>query len=46
MASRGKVSSYLAVMLDTFFESLSLAKTALPYCDRAYPLSWAETPIA
>lgn len=40
-ASRGKVSDYLAVMLDTFFEPLQPTKTALVYCDKQYALSWA-----
>jgi len=42
-ASRGKISSYLAVMLDTFFESLQMTKTAVTYSDKGYPLSWAKT---
>jgi homogentisate 1,2-dioxygenase len=40
MAERGKISDYLAVMLDTFFESLEPTKTALTYSDKEYPLSW------
>jgi homogentisate 1,2-dioxygenase len=40
MASRGKISDYLAVMLDTFFESLQVTKQGLELADRAYPLSW------
>lgn len=39
-ADRKKVSSYLAVMLDTFFENLQVTKTALAYSDKKYPLSW------
>lgn len=42
IAQRGKVSDYLAVMLDTFFEQLQPTKTALTYCDKDYPLSWAR----
>lgn len=42
MAQRGQVSDYLAVMLDTFFEQLQPTKTALTYCDKDYPLSWAR----
>lgn len=40
-ATRGKVSDYLAVMLDTFFESLQPTKTAVAYSDKRYPMSWA-----
>ena len=39
-AARGKVSDYLAVMLDTFFESLAVTKQGLALADKAYPLSW------
>ena len=42
LAQRGKVSDYLAVMLDTFFETLQPTKTALAYADKDYPLSWAR----
>ncbi|MBI5630140.1 MAG: homogentisate 1,2-dioxygenase [Elusimicrobia bacterium] len=42
MESRGKVSSYLAVMLDTFFESLEVTKTGAAYADKKYTLSWAR----
>jgi homogentisate 1,2-dioxygenase len=41
-ALRGKMSNYLAIMLDTFFESLQPTKTALAISDRAYPLSWSK----
>lgn len=37
---RGKLSSYLAVMLDTFFESLLPTKEAQKYAQKDYPLSW------
>jgi len=37
---RGKLSDYLAVMLDTFFEPLSVAKQAMPLADKDYPLSF------
>lgn len=37
---RGKLSSYLAVMLDTFFESLKPTRTALAIADKDYALSW------
>ena len=46
MASRGKISDYLAVMIDTFFESLAPTKTALAYADKGYPLSWAKAGMA
>lgn len=39
---RGKISSYLAVMLDTFFESLVPTQDAKKFCDPDYPLSWAK----
>lgn len=42
MATRGKVSDYLAVMLDTFFEQLAPSKQALPYTDKEYPMSWGR----
>ncbi len=45
-ATRGQVSDYLAVMLDTFFESLQPTKTAVVYSDKQYPLSWAPTDAA
>lgn len=41
-ASRGKLSDYLAVMLDTFFETLQPTRTALALCDKHYPTSWAR----
>ena len=40
LAERGKLSDYLAVMLDTFYEQLEVAKQALPYADKDYPMSW------
>ncbi|MBI3551666.1 MAG: homogentisate 1,2-dioxygenase [Elusimicrobia bacterium] len=39
-AARGKVSDYLAVMLDTFFEPLQITKAGLSCADKDYPLSW------
>jgi homogentisate 1,2-dioxygenase len=39
-SERGKLSDYLAVMLDTFFEPLEVAKQALPLADKDYPTSW------
>ena len=43
--TRGKLSSYLAVMVDTFFETLEPTRAALALADRAYPLSWARTAL-
>lgn len=40
MKTRGKVSDYLAVMLDTFFEPLQPTRAALALVDKTYPLSW------
>ncbi len=40
--ARGKLSDYLAVMMDTFFESLLPTKEAQKFCDPQYPLSWAK----
>lgn len=40
LASRGTLSTRLAVMLDTYFESLELASSALPYCEPEYATSW------
>ncbi len=37
---RGKLSDYLAVMLDTFYEPLAVAKQALGIAERDYPVSW------
>ena len=45
MATRGKLSSYLAVMLDTFFESLEVTRAAVACSDRTYPLSWAKSAL-
>lgn len=39
-AERGKLSDYLAVMLDTFYEPLSVAKQAVPIAEKDYPVSW------
>ena len=41
-ASRGKLTDSLAVMLDTFFESLQPTKQALRCAEKDYPLSWAK----
>ncbi len=43
--SRGKLSDYLAVMLDTFFESLLPTEKAQKFCDPRYPLSWAKAEL-
>lgn len=40
MNSRAKVSKMLAVMLDTFFESLQITDYAYRYLDKDYSLSW------
>jgi homogentisate 1,2-dioxygenase len=40
LADRGKMSSRLAVMMDTFFESLEVTKVAEKYSDKGYPTSW------
>ncbi|MBI4370162.1 MAG: homogentisate 1,2-dioxygenase [Elusimicrobia bacterium] len=39
-ASRGKMNNRLAVMLDTFFESLAVTASGYRYCDKKYALSW------
>lgn len=41
-ASRGKLSDYLAVMLDTFFEELQPTKQGYALADKGYALSWAR----
>ncbi len=41
-ATRGKLSDYLAVMLDTFFESLQITPQGLACSDRDYALSWGR----
>ena len=40
LAERGKLNTRRAVMLDTFFESLSLTETAFRCRDKEYALSW------
>ncbi len=37
---RGKMSQRLAVMMDTFFESLEMTEEAYKYADKSYALSW------
>lgn len=44
MQSRGKISQRLAVMMDTFFESLQITETGWKYRNPDYPLSWSESP--
>lgn len=39
-ADRGKISKRLAVMLDTFFESLRVTEFGYKYRDKEYALSW------
>lgn len=41
-STRGKISDYLAVMLDTFFESLQVTPQGLACSDREYALSWGR----
>ena len=41
LASRGKMSRRLAVMLDTFFESLTVTTEGWKWRDPRYALSWA-----
>jgi len=40
LGNRGKIANRLAVMLDTYFESLRVTTAALPYCDPDYSTSW------
>lgn len=40
MAARGKLSTRLAVMLDTYFESLKITSVGYQYRDKEYVLSW------
>jgi homogentisate 1,2-dioxygenase len=44
VAARGKLSDYLAVMLDTFFEPLHITKAGLACADKDYALSWHKKP--
>ena len=41
-AQRGKLSHYLAVMLDTFFEPLEITREGWACAQKDYPLSWAK----
>lgn len=43
---RGKMSRRLAVMLDTFFESLAVTDHGWRYRDPGYPLSWHKAAAA
>ncbi len=43
IAARGKVSQRLAIMLDTFFESLKITNHGYQYRDKEYALSWHKT---
>lgn len=45
MKSRAKVSSMLAVMLDTFFEELKITEYAYKFRDKEYPMSWYKASI-
>ena len=40
MNERGKISNMLGVMLDTFFESLTVTEYGYKYRDKEYALSW------
>jgi homogentisate 1,2-dioxygenase len=42
MADRGKVSPRLAVMLDTYFESMRITNWGWQFRDADYALSWSE----
>ncbi|MDE2238040.1 MAG: homogentisate 1,2-dioxygenase, partial [Elusimicrobia bacterium] len=42
LKARGKMSRELAVMLDTFFESLQITGQGLKIADGGYPLSWSK----
>lgn len=42
LEARGKTSTRLAVMCDTYFESLSVTEEGWRYADKEYPLSWDE----
>ena len=42
LADRGKVSPRLAVMLDTYFESMRITKDGWAFRDPDYALSWSE----
>ncbi len=46
LAGRGRKNDRLAVMLDTFFESLEVAEDGWRWRDPSYPLSWAEASAA
>jgi homogentisate 1,2-dioxygenase len=43
---RGKMSERLAVMLDTFFESLEITEEGRKFADLEYPLSWHKAAAA
>jgi homogentisate 1,2-dioxygenase len=43
LPNRGRMSQRLAVMMDTFFESLQVTETALKYADLGYTTSWDES---
>ncbi len=42
LAARAKVSTHLAVMLDTHFESLSISSVGYAYREKDYALSWDD----
>ena len=42
LANRGKMTQRLAVMLDTYFEPLTITTAAVPFCDPLYATSWSR----
>jgi homogentisate 1,2-dioxygenase len=42
LANRGKIAERLAVMLDTYFEPLTITVPALEFCDPEYSTSWSR----
>lgn len=46
LAQRGKISDRLAVMIDTFFESLALTAEGYRWRDQNYALSWHKAALA
>ncbi|MBI4051204.1 MAG: homogentisate 1,2-dioxygenase [Elusimicrobia bacterium] len=46
LATRGKVSNRLAIMLDTMFEPLSITDHGYKYRDKEYALSWHKATLS
>lgn len=42
MAARASISTRLAIMLDTYFESMQITEAGYRYCDQSYATSWNE----